>query len=286
MIFRSKVLPELRRLHPERDAQRMMLLTCRCDFPFDTTRALEFALFRTFCVPSVGALLDRTQEFGKRTQRRYDDTDLIMSEIVEHGYESERGQRAIARMNAIHGRFAISNADFLYVLSTFVFEPIRWIERFGWRSLEETEKEAMFFFWRAVGERMHIAEIPTSAAALEEYNRAYEREHFRGNAASSRVAEATMRMFAGWAPFPLRRVVPVVMAALMDEPLRRALNLQAPPAWVERGVASALRGRGLLAEGFWPRKIPSLRTNMRHRTYPDGYRIETLGPPGEKQPTG
>jgi len=32
-------------------------------------------------------------------------------------------------------RFQISNEDFLYVLSTFVFESIRWNARFGWRRI-------------------------------------------------------------------------------------------------------------------------------------------------------
>jgi len=36
-------------------------------------------------------------------------------------------------MNQLHGRFDIANEDFLYVLSTFIFEPIRWNTRFGWR---------------------------------------------------------------------------------------------------------------------------------------------------------
>jgi hypothetical protein len=47
------------------------------------TRALEFALFRTFCVPAISALLDKTQDFGKRAQKRYDDTDIIVSEMME-----------------------------------------------------------------------------------------------------------------------------------------------------------------------------------------------------------
>ena len=71
------------------------------------------------------------REFEARAQKRYDDTDLVVGEIVEHGFDSERGVRAIARMNAIHARFAIANEDMLYVLSTFVFEPIRWNAR--WR---------------------------------------------------------------------------------------------------------------------------------------------------------
>ena len=54
-------------------------------------------------------------------------------------------------MNQIHGRFKISNDDLLYVLSTFVFEPIRWNARFGWRPLIEAERPASFHFWVGVG---------------------------------------------------------------------------------------------------------------------------------------
>jgi hypothetical protein len=46
-------------------------------------------------------------------------------------------------MNALHGRFRIANEDFLYVLSTFVFEPIRWNQRFGWRRMTEFEQHGL-----------------------------------------------------------------------------------------------------------------------------------------------
>src|SRR5437764_14278775 len=173
---RSRVLDEIQRLDPVADHQRIVFLSTRCDFPFDTTRALEFALFRTFCMPSIGALLDRTGEFFRRAQKRYDDTDIIVSELMEHGYDSARGQRALRRMNQLHGRFAIANDDFLYVLSTFIYEPIRWNARFGWRRLCAEEKLAMFYFWRAVGQRMSIKDLPADYASFEKYNIDYERE--------------------------------------------------------------------------------------------------------------
>src|SRR5204862_6729426 len=132
---RSLVLPEIEQLDPVRDHQRIVRLSARCDFPFDTTRALELALFRTFAVPGVSALLDRTGEFFRHTQLRYDDTDILVSEMMEHGYHSPRGRAAQRRMNQIHARFDIPNDLYLYVLSTFVFEPIRWNARFGWRRL-------------------------------------------------------------------------------------------------------------------------------------------------------
>ena len=42
---------------------------------------------------------------------------------------------ALRRMNQQHGTYPISNKEFLYVLTTFVFEPIRWMERFAWRPM-------------------------------------------------------------------------------------------------------------------------------------------------------
>src|SRR6266550_5796449 len=141
---RYAVLHMIQRLDPERDHQRIVFLSSCHDFPFDTTRSLEFVLFRTFCVPSVSTLLDRTGEFRQRSQKRYDDTDIIVSELMEYGYDSERGKRALRRMNQMHGRFEIANEDFQYVLSTFMFEPIRWNVRYGWRPLLEVARLATF----------------------------------------------------------------------------------------------------------------------------------------------
>jgi hypothetical protein len=101
-------LEQIRQLDPLRDHQKIVFLSMRLEFPFDTTRALELALFRTYCVPSISTLLDRTGEFGQRAQKRYDDTDILIRELVDWGYDSERGRRAISRINALHGRFQIA----------------------------------------------------------------------------------------------------------------------------------------------------------------------------------
>ncbi|WP_290881054.1 hypothetical protein [Fischerella sp.] len=77
---------------------------------------------KTYCVPSISKLLDKTGEFRDRPQKRYDDTSIIVVEMSKWGYDSERGRLAIERMNAIHRRFKIANEDFLYVLSTFIYD--------------------------------------------------------------------------------------------------------------------------------------------------------------------
>ena len=194
------VLDEIRRLDPERDHQRIVFLSTRVDFPFDTTRALELALFRTFGVPSISALLHRTGEFERRAQKRYDDTDIIVSEMMEHGYDSERGRAALARMNGIHGRFKIANEDFLYVLSTFVFEPIRFNARFGWRRMIEAERLALFHFWRAIGERMGIKDIPADYATFERFTVDYEARRYKFTEANHAVGSATRGALRGLVP--------------------------------------------------------------------------------------
>src|SRR5215468_9794624 len=186
-MSRYAVLHAIERLDPEKDHQRIIFLSTCYDFPFDTTRALEFALFRTFCVPSISALLDRTGEFSKRSQKRYDDTDIIVSELLEWGYDSERGKRALRRLNQLHGRFAIANEDFLYVLSTFIYEPIRWMERFGRRPMCDTERLAMFYFWREVGRCMNIKDLPNNYETFERFNCEYEQKHYQYTEASQRV---------------------------------------------------------------------------------------------------
>ena len=89
------ILDRIRTLDPERDHERIVFLSTCYDFSFDTTRALEFALFRAFCVPRIARLLDGTGEFRNRAQKRYDDTDIIVSELMEHGYDPRPDLQAL-----------------------------------------------------------------------------------------------------------------------------------------------------------------------------------------------
>jgi len=279
-MSRYAVFHAIQKLDPQKEHQRIVFLSSCYDFPFDTTRALEFALFRTFCVPGIAALLDRTGEFQKRPQKRYDDTDLIISELMEWGYDSDRGRRALRRMNQQHGRFAIANEDFLYVLSTFIYEPIRWNERFGWRPMGDTERLAYFYFWREVGRRMHIKNIPEDYTTLERFNRDYEKQHYRFTEANQRVGGATRELFVSWFPRMLSPLVRSAIYSLLDDSLIDGFGFPRPSRFMRSLVAGALRLRARLAGLLPPRRHPRLRTEMRHPSYPEGYVIEQLGPPG------
>lgn len=276
---RYDILHEIRRLDPERDDQRIMHLSFGYEFPWDSVRALEIALYRTYCVPGISGLLDRTGEFYRAPQRRYDDTAILIAEMCEWGYEEGRGREALERINWAHGHFRISNDDFLYVLSTFVFEPIRWIDAFGWRKLCENERLGYYHFWRGVGRRMGIRDIPASYEAFERWASEYEREHFRFEASNQRVGGATRDLFASWFPRVATPVVRYGIYALLDDAMLEAFGFPRPLAWTRPLIRGALRLRGRLVRRLPPRRRPHFFTDNPNRTHPEGYEIGALGPP-------
>jgi len=276
---RFDVLHEIERLDPERDHQRIVYLSFGYEFPWDSIRSLEIALYRTYCVPTISALLDRTGEFRERTQQRYDDTSLLVAEMCRWGYEGGRGREALERMNWAHSHFRIANDDFLYVLSTFIYEPIRWIDRFGWRSTCRNERFGYYFFWREIGKRMGITNIPESYDAFEAWSRAYERAQFRFTETNHRVGTYTRDLFAAWFPRVFTPIVRYSIYAVLDDAMIAAFGFPKPLPLTRPLLRAALKLRRCAVRWLPPRREPHFFTDSPNRTYPRGYRISELGPP-------
>jgi hypothetical protein len=269
----------IQQLDPVQDNCEICRQIAGYEFPWDMTKALEIALFRTFCVPSIAALLERTGEFQHRPQKRYDDTGLIISNILKWGHDTPRGQAALERMNLIHAHFSISNADYLYVLSTFIYEPIRWIDRFGWRQLSVVEQQGLFYFWYSVGQQMGIQEIPLTYEAFEQYNRNYEQQYFCYSQANQRVGEATLNLFLSWFPSLLRPMLKPFVYAMLDDRMIEAFGFPAPLLWQRQFLERLLRSRGKLLRYMPPRQQPVFYSDEPQRSYPQGYDLADLGPP-------
>ena len=280
-LFRNPaVRRELQTLDPVSDNQRMVHLLTAYEFPFDMTRALELALFHTYASPRVSGLLARTGEFERHGQKRYDDTSRLISAFMESGYDSEMGRRAIAHMNHIHGHYRIDNADYVFVLATFVFYPIEWLSRYGWRPLTPSEEQALFYFFREVGRRMELTGIPNSLADLRAFTNAYESRYFRYSESNRRIADATVAIVQGWFPRPLHPLVQPTFAALIDEKLRVAFGYPRPPGWFSALITGALRVRRWPLRWLTFKPYPTLVANTRFRHYPAGPpAIEAVGPP-------
>ncbi|MYW64533.1 DUF2236 domain-containing protein [Streptomyces sp. SID8379] len=271
-------LREILALDPERDYEKIYGISTTYEFPWDFTQALGFALYRTYAVPSIGQLLARTGEFTERAQKRYDDTVLILDAVGEHGMDAEQGRTAIRRMNQMHRSYDIPNDDFRYVLATFVVVPKRWLDDYGWRPLSEPETRASTNYYRALGKRMNIQDIPETYAEFEEFMDDYERRNFAYDKGGYAVSEATLDLMASWYPGPLGTAMRRASVCLMDPPLREAFGYPAPPAALQGAVRGGMRLRGRLIRLLPPRREPRFaRQSPNVRGYPNGYRVAELG---------
>lgn len=271
-------LRSIQQLDPVKDNCQICRFVSGYEFPWDMTRSLEIALFRTFCSSSIGTLLAQTGELIHSPQKRYDDTGLIVSSILKWGHDSEQGQAAIARMNRIHSYFPISNEDFIYVLSTFIYEPIRWIDRFGWRKLVDLEKQSLFYFWYCVGRQMNIKNIPSTYDALEQYNVTYEENFFCYSPATQRVGEATINLFLSWFPAVLRPALKPRIYALLDDRMLDAFGFPHPTEQQRNMVKRLLRVRGQVVRYLPSRDRSNFFVDQSHRSYPQGFTLSDIGP--------
>ncbi|MDN3272351.1 oxygenase MpaB family protein [Streptomyces sp. MA15] len=274
---RHRRLARMRQMDPQRDFEQIYRWITQYEFPRDYLHGTSVAFLRDYGVPRISRLLDRTQEFERAGQKRYDDTVLIAYEMVRDGMDSEHGRAAARHLNRIHGRYRIPNEDFLYVLATTVVGPKRWIDRYGWRPLCAQETESLALVGRRMGEMMGISSVPGTYAEFERLHDAYEREMFAYDPANRRVAAATLRVMAAWYPTPLRGIAVRATLAVLDEPLLTALGFPPQPAWLRAVAHRALRLRAAVVR-LLPARPERFPRRPKARTYPFGWTLDDLGP--------
>lgn len=267
-------------LDPVKDHLAIHRLVTAREFPWDYGRGLELAILRTCCVPSIARILVHSGEFRERGQKRYDDTRILLGELVRNGYDSTRGRQAIRQVNRAHRPFDIDREDMLYVLSTFVFEPTRWIERWAWRPLTATEKQASFHFYRAVGRRLGVAGIPEDLDEFERFNRDFERRNFAHTPQTRDGGADVLRLYAAMYWRPVRPVAAAVWRARLDEQALAALGIGGAPRWARLLNAVVLRAHAT-AERVAPAWTAAAFDRPDARTYPGypcGYHLSDIGP--------
>ncbi|GEE00108.1 peptidase [Gordonia spumicola] len=264
-------------LDPHRDYVEIYRHMSTLDFPWDVNQALSFALFRTYAVPSVGALLAESGGFDA-TQRRYDDTGLLLEAPLICGFASSDGKAALRRINQMHNRYDISNDDMRYVLATFVVVPKRWMDDYGWRAFTEDEVIASTNYYRELARHMNIKDVPATYAEFETLLDTYEAEHFAFDDGGRAVADMTLDLMTTFFPRFTAPVTRVFSKALMDDPLLNALGYRKPSAPVVALSRRAMRARAWIVRLLPPRRTPtSFGDSRRVRSYPNGYRIDRLG---------
>ncbi|MEU7842808.1 oxygenase MpaB family protein [Micromonospora sp. NPDC049114] len=285
MRGRHDNLTRIRMLDPQRDYLDIYQSMLRREFPWDMKLGLNLAFNRSFSIPAIAAVHTATGELTNRTQKRIDDTGLLMYEMVLNGFDEPRGRDALRRVNQIHRPYDIGNDDFRYVLGCLVVIPTRWLQEYGWRQPCCHERQATYLFYRELGRRMGITDIPGSYAEFETWFDAHDAAHLQPNDEAAAIERATRMLMLTRLPRLLAPLGNALVTAMYDAPLRRATRVDTPPWPVRAGLHAALKTRSRLQ--LWcgsPRTTPLFAEGISARSYPDGYEISQLGPHHDQAP--
>lgn len=243
-------------------------------FDFRVGFAIEY--YRTFSTPSMARVLVSHGEMLRNPKKRSYDTALILMEIINGGFDSDRGQAALQILIHAHDHVTATADEFRYVLLSLWVIPRRWITAHGVRQLTPAEDAAAFRFYQELGRRMRLTMPDTAAEALSAYEQ-FEAANVAPSPEAAQLFDATIGVLGRRLPRPLRPLIRPIMAVLLDDQrMANALGLAAPPRLLAPTVYAALRIRGRLSgrptsDSFRPGRSG-------HTMYPDGYTLEDLGP--------
>ncbi|MFF5217830.1 oxygenase MpaB family protein [Micromonospora sp. NPDC000442] len=279
MRARYANLAHTRTLDPERDYLAIYQTMLRYEVPWDMKLGLNLAFNRSFSIPAIAAVHTATGELTERTQKRLDDTGLLMYEMVLNGFDQPRGRDALRRVNQIHRPYDIPNKDYLYVLGCLVVVPTRWLQKYGWRRPCCHEIQATYVFYRELGRRMGITDIPDSYQHFETWLDTHDAAHLQPNDDAAAIERATRMLMLTRIPKPLAPLGNALVSAMYDAPLRRAMQVD-KPAWpVRAGLHLALKMRARLQRWFGtPPTTPLFADGIHTKTYPNEYDVSQLGP--------
>lgn len=252
-------------LDPVRDADeiaRLSLVTLHGLSP------LVYALFtvaflKQVAVPTMARTLYRhgTGDIVRATILRNDDTIVFFGQLLDHGPSSPTGQEWIERLNRIHAHFPLRNGDSLYTLATLALDPESLTGGLGASLFSPAELEAHWQFWRAVAERQHITDIPSTRDELRAWSTAYEQVEHVASHDGRQIATALVAAFGERClPRAVRRWDAEVVAALCPPRLREVHDLPHPSRPVTFLVRAALRAYALTAD---VRRVPADRSLVR-----------------------
>lgn len=160
-------------------AHQIMKRVILYETPFMFVFGTQWALLKTYTVAPGTGLLVQTRQLtsGSTVGKRAEDTGVILTEFLVGSMDSDRGSKALAKMNWIHRRYGnkIKQPELLHTLAMFVLEPIRWLKEREWRPLTGLEKVAIFRYWKEIGNRMGITDIPDTLEELEIWTVEYEK---------------------------------------------------------------------------------------------------------------
>jgi hypothetical protein len=277
---RAQRSTDLSQMDPSTDWHEIYRRLTLWELPSEARFGFQLAFYRPFAVPRMAAVLESTGHFRRDTTRRAYDTGLVMHEIIWGGVDSERGERMVRLMNALHRRPDIHAEDMTYILNALIVVPTRFMNRYGWRKVTDSEQTATWRFYHVLGERMGIACRPSSYGDAERWLVQYEARHLQPSPEGTALTAAVLRTLRDRLPRLARPFAAQITSALVGDPaVSRALSLPPPNSALCRVLEVGAGGRRLFERLRPPPRQPSFWPGRpAGAVYPQGYTLDQLGP--------
>lgn len=228
MFAHKQDLPLDFRNEPETDTKSFMYII-EHDFPIEFLFAGELAQFETYGIPSIARLLHQTAQYEQDGLKRLDDTRATMYGIFNNPEGSAARTTMLDHLNWVHSHYQISNDDYLYTLLRMFFNPIEWIQTWGWRRLTEAEINGLTAKLVTIGKGMNIEFFSENYTDLYHWQKNYRNEHQAYSTANEAVTFGTIEGIKEHFPKGTRWISPyVVRAWLEDESVLKSLGLKKP----------------------------------------------------------
>ncbi|CZR67333.1 uncharacterized protein PAC_17232 [Phialocephala subalpina] len=263
-------------------AHQIMKRVILYETPWMYAFGTQWALIKTYTVATGTGLLVQTRQLTSDSTvgKRAEDTGVILTEFLIGSMDSDRGSKALAKMNWMHRRYGnkIKQPELLHTLAMFVLEPIRWLNDREWRPLTELEKVAIFVYWKEIGNRMGIRDIPDTLEELEIWTAEYTKKNVYFTKNNKLCADSTMRLFLRDVPLFMRGFAQHAAVSLFEERSRLALGYEKPPRWIARLVATAFHIRRIIIRHFFLPRLheldPLAKPDSTGRLYRDTWAFE------------
>lgn len=239
----------------------ILKLMTQHEFPFSFAFGTRWALIKSYGIQGGSQLLVDTRQLSssKNVGKRTEDTATILYEMLIAGIDSDRGSKALSKMNWLHRRYGarIENDGYIFTLGLFVLEPMRWIEDFEWRKPTMEEKVAYFSYWKEIGFRMGIKDLPATFLELKAWQDDFTARRMGFDENNKMLGDAFIQVTLRNVPKWLHGFSKQVITSFLEPRVREALGFDTPPRSLEITIRAILYCRGILVRLFFlPRFQP------------------------------
>ncbi len=226
--------------------------------------------------PRISRVLASTGELEHRVRKRFLDTSLFASTILENGLDKGPGREAVRRVNSMHRRYDIHEDDFVIVACDQIVMGLAHAEKFGWRQVSAIEREGLRVFYteeaRMFGGRRPL---PPTFQEILSFWEGYLNEQLSFEPQNKRLTDAMVNFVKTLFPWPLSLIIAPVLLAQVDPRILSACGRKAPGA-VMRWLSNTLL-RQVGKQGPRSDNAPDRRHELVKKVYPNGYTIDSIG---------